>query len=177
MLIVNSSFKRLFVVLVFLIGCKTKKHTVKEASHLPLKVGGFYYCKNQEYSTDDYLLLKFYEKAYISELLVNEGLNKINNEAHNFTCILDKLSKFSEIFYLEKGDSIFFKKRAWGSYEFATLSFACKSHGDSLVARILPIDYYDTLSRKTNLTAKGYIRTFIFKPAVCDTLNSNKSSK
>lgn len=169
MLIIKSLSKKLLVGLLLFFSCKSTKQVVKQINHLPLLGDGFYYSQNKEYTIDEYLLLKFYNKGHISELTVNEEIFKLNAKPMEYACLLDDLCKPPTIFYRVEGDSFFFKKKAWDSYEFSNLHFACKSYGDSIVAQITPVDYYDTLRTKLNQPTKPYTSTFKFKHAICDT--------
>lgn len=97
-------------------------------------------------------------------------MNKLNTNPQHLACHLDyNLTTLLPIRYEVKSDSIFFKKKAWDSYTFDNLYFACKVYNDSIVARITPMDYFDTLSTKTNLPNKFYIATYKFIKADCDT--------
>lgn len=118
--------------------------------------------------------MKFYINGHIAELAVSEEM--INVNAQKFSCLMDELNKLPSISYSLEGDSIFFKKKAWDSYEFANLNIACKSYNDSIVAIITPIDYYDTLDIKINRHPTPYKTTYLFKKAFCDTLLFKRSS-
>lgn len=159
----------MLVGLLLFFSCKSTKQVVKQINHLPIKGDGFYYSKNKDYTSDEYLLLKFYDKGHISELAANEEIINLNTKSREYACLLDELCKSPAIFYRVEGDSIFFKKKAWDTNEFSNLYFACKSYGDSIVARITPVDYYDTLGTKLNQAAKTYTSTYKFKQAICDT--------
>lgn len=159
-------YKKLLLGLLLLGGCKSKKQAI---TRLPIREDGFYYTKNWDYAKDEYMLLKFYKNGHISEFEPNVGINELNTDAQMLRCLLDDL-KDSTMSYRLKKDSIFFEKKAWGSYEFAKLSFACKVYGDSIVARIKPFDYYDTTDTKTNIKNKFFTATYKFKQALCDTV-------
>jgi len=169
MLITKSTSIKLFLGLLLSFGCKSKKQADNQLSHLPFKGDGFYYRKDESYSSEEYLLLKFYNNGNISELAASDGMINLNADSQKYTCLLDELSNPPTISYRVKGDSIFFKKKAWTSYEYANLYFACKSYRDSIVAQITPVDYFDTLNIKLNIPPKRNTFTYKFKYAICDT--------
>ena len=164
-------YKNLLFGLLLFYGCKTSKQDFQHKNRLPAREDGFYYTKDDKYTTEEYLLLKFYNDGRISELAISGGVNEINTTPQFLACVLDNnLSKLQKISYILKGDSIFFKKKAWDSHEFSTLFIACKAYGDSIVARVTPFDYFDTLEIKLNRPSKSFITTYKFKQGFCDTV-------
>lgn len=161
--------KKILLILILFSGCKTVKQKTVQKNRLPLREDGFYFRKNHEYTTDEYLLLKFYITKNVSELIQGGGIDQLNTDPHHLVCYIDNnLSKLPPIIYRIKADSIFFKKKAWDSYEYDSLSFVCKVYGDSIVARITPMAYFEA-STNINPPNKSYFATYKFKQAHCDT--------
>ncbi|MFN7911572.1 MAG: hypothetical protein ACK5QC_07080 [Bacteroidota bacterium] len=169
MLIIKSRFTFVFITILILLGCKSEKQIQQLKNHLLLTEDGFYFRKNEIYSSDEYLLLKFYKNGHLSELSTSQNNLGILKNSKDFTCLLDELSNPPTNYYLVKGDSIFFKKKAWDSYEYANLKFECKTYKDSIVAKITPIDYYDSTNASVNKHPKSIIATYLYKAAKCDT--------
>ena len=136
MLIIKSRFTFVFITILILLGCKSEKQIQQLKNHLLLTEDGFYFRKNEIYSSDEYLLLKFYKNGHLSELSTSQNNLGILKNSKDFTCLLDELSNPPTNYYLVKGDSIFFKKKAWDSYEYANLKFECKTYKDSIVAKL-----------------------------------------
>lgn len=172
-------YKKLLLGVILLGSCKSAKQaTSKKMNRLPIREDGFYYAKNKDYTTDEYLLLKFYKNRQISESAPSVGIDELNTNTQMFACWLDYgREKDSTITYLSKNDSVFFKKKAWDSNEFATLLFACKVYGDSIVAHVKPTDYFDSTGIKINKPDKLFTTTYKFKQALCDTVFFRKMQK
>ncbi len=163
-------YKKILVIVLLFSGCKIINHKTAQKNRLPLREDGFYFRKDHEYTTDEYLLLKFYSTKNVSELIQGGGIDQLNTDPHQLVCYIDNnLSKLPPIIYKIKADSIFFKKKAWDSYEYDSLSFACKVYGDSIVARVTPMAYFEA-NININPPNKSYIVTYKFKQAFCDTI-------